>query len=95
MQPLTAQEMELVFGGDNPAMGPYAPPFTPQAQADYMNAMKPIVGLMGLGSGFFEAAMQRDLQARAAAYNTLNGYNSAGENYSFPSGACPYFLASM
>ena len=30
MQALTADEIAMVFGGDNPGMGPYKPPITPE-----------------------------------------------------------------
>lgn len=95
MKILTSDEMITVFGGDNPAMGPYAPPFTQDLQNQYMNAFKPLLGTMGPLGGLVESRMVSDLQRRAEQYNLLNGYNRDGTQYQFPSGVYPATISTF
>lgn len=87
MQVLDTQQAALVYGGDNPSMGPYAPPFDAGTQAAFMSAMAPLLGtLPGYISEWVQTQMQQDMAARASVHNTNNGYNAAGTRYQWPSG---------
>lgn len=86
MRDLNLEEVAAVFGGDNPAMGPYVPPFTAQMQADYMNAMRALISWAGSLAGYIESQMVIDLQQRAINYNTRNGYTPDGSQYLWPAG---------
>lgn len=86
MRELSHQEIAAVFGGDNPAMGPYTPPLTAEWQNNYMMAQKELIAYFGPFSGKIESWMTRDLAERSAQWNLANGYNREGTQYLFPSG---------
>ena len=101
MRTLSSNEMKAVAGGDNPSMGPYAAPFTPEMVGKFTTAMGALLAIEGGigGAGGFLAgllgttggagatvAVYNHVSSIAEAYNIRNGYDASGSNYSFPSG---------
>jgi hypothetical protein len=86
MQTLSRLQVSKVFGGDNPGMGPYAPPVTAEIRDAYMNAMKPLLGALGPASGFLESKMFNDFTSRMQSWNQANGFDAMGTAYQWPSG---------
>jgi hypothetical protein len=104
MRQLSVSEAAAVFGGDNPGMGPYAPPITQQDVTNFRDHLAallaagggiaafggPVIGgLYGVGSVGLVYGLTSSFQQAAAEHNLRNGYDSTGTTYLWPSGVTP------
>lgn len=86
MQEISIEQAMKIFGGDNPAMGPYVAPMTAETREAYMNAMKPLISAMGALSGFVEKQIYDGYTAKMKAWNQAGGFSWDGSQYFWPSG---------